>query len=43
MGDAIHKFSSIANARRETGIKGISNCLCGRSNTAGHYVWKYAE
>ena len=36
----IKKFSSITEAKLETGIKGISNVLTGRAKTAGGYLWE---
>lgn len=36
----IKKFSSITEAKLDTGIKGISNVLTGRAKTAGGYLWE---
>lgn len=42
LGNIINKFASMRDASRFTGInnKRISACCCGRSKTAGGYVWK---
>ena len=44
-GDYIHTYSTIREASRITGIheSSISNCIKGRSKSAGGYVWKFAN
>jgi group I intron endonuclease len=39
----IKEWSSITEAKQNTNIKGIPNCLTGISKTAGGYIWKYKE
>ena len=36
----IKEFSSITEAKIQTGIKGIGNVLIGRAKTAGGYLWE---
>jgi excinuclease UvrABC nuclease subunit len=36
----ITQFTSITEAKKMTGIKGISNALTGRAKTAGGYIWQ---
>ena len=36
-------FSSIKDAKRQTGIDHISECVNGKRKTAGSYHWKYLE
>ena len=42
-GNLINKFDSITKAAKLTSISrtAIGNCLTGRSNSAGNYIWKY--
>lgn len=42
-GDFIARWNSISEASRSLNIlhSSISNCLTGRSKTAGKYIWKY--
>ncbi|MDD3323452.1 MAG: NUMOD1 domain-containing DNA-binding protein [Paludibacter sp.] len=42
-GTFIQSFSSISDAKRETGVNNISCCALGKANTAGGYIWKYKE
>lgn len=42
-GNFIAKFDSIASAKYNTGINNISRCACGKTKTAGGYIWKYSE
>lgn len=44
-GKCIKMFNSIKNASKETGIcaSGISNCLCGKYQTSGGFVWKLID
>lgn len=41
----IQEYKSITEASKQTNIKttSILNCIGGRSNTAGGYIWKYKE
>lgn len=39
--DLIKVWSSQKEARKSTGISSIWDCLSGRQNTAGGFVWKY--
>lgn len=41
----IKEYNSISNAGRLSGVKNknISSVLCGRTNTAGGYIWKYVD
>jgi len=39
-GKLINTFESIRQAKKCTKILGISNCIHGRSKTAGEYVWR---
>jgi len=39
----IKEWSSITEAKQNTNIKGIPNCLTGISKTAGGYIWKYKK
>lgn len=43
--EILHFYPSITQATRETGIgrTSISNCCCGLSETAGGFIWKYAN
>ena len=36
----IKEFSSITEAKLQTGIKGINNVLTGRAKKAGGYLWE---
>ena len=40
-GDILNMFKSISEAKKETGIKHISECCNGERKTAGGYIWKY--
>lgn len=44
-GNAIQEYRSITEASKQTKtlITSITNCLKGRSNTAGGYMWKFKE
>jgi len=44
-GLTVGSFKSISEAGRQTGIgrRNINNVLCGRSKTAGGFVWKYCK
>lgn len=39
----IRTYTSISEARRDTGINNISACLRGKQKTAGGYIWEYAS
>lgn len=39
----IKNYPTIMSAKLETGIMDISDCLHGRRETAGGYIWKYKE
>ena len=39
-GKFISEYPSVAEAKRNTGLSGISSVLCGRAKTAGGYIWK---
>lgn len=38
--ELINEFTSITEAKVQTGIKGINNVLIGRAKTAGGYIWQ---
>lgn len=38
-GNLVAEFISVRAAQQDTGIRGISNVLTGRSKTAGGYIW----
>ena len=38
--ELINEFTSITEAKIQTGIKGINNVLTGRAKTAGGYIWQ---
>ena len=44
-GDLIEKYSSGAEASRETGInrRGIGDCCIGKIKTSGGYIWRFVE
>ena len=45
LGKFITKYESIAEAARETGLKGthISRCAKGKRKSTGGFIWKYAD
>lgn len=42
-GELVKEYSSITQASKETGTSktGINNCLAGRSNSSGGFMWQY--
>ena len=40
-GDVLMEHVSLSQARRDTGISSIHDCLSGRQRTAGGFGWKY--
>jgi len=39
----INQFISVAEAKRQTGIKTINSVVLGKTNTAGGFKWKYTK
>ena len=42
-GNKIKEYSSITEAKKQTGIKGIANVLRRLAKTAGKYIWVYKK
>lgn len=42
-GDTLKVHISLSQARRDTGISSIHDCLSGRQRTAGGFGWKYTN